>query len=199
MKLIVGLGNPGRKYENTRHNLGFACVEAIARAVGAGPGTGKFDAELQDVVWGEERLLLVRPLTFMNLSGQSVRRFVDFYRLPLLQMLVICDDLALPPGVLRLRAGGSSGGQKGLQNICDVLGSTDVPRLRIGIGSAPPEWDAADYVLARVPAGEREVLDQAIGAGCQAALHWATHGMNAAMNRYNQVPASGKKPPDDAA
>jgi peptidyl-tRNA hydrolase, PTH1 family len=199
MKLIVGLGNPGRKYENTRHNLGFACVGAIARSVGAGPGTGKFDAELQDVVWGVERLLLVRPLTFMNLSGQSVRRFVDFYRLPLSQLLVICDDLSLPVGTIRLRATGSSGGQKGLQNICDVLGSIDVPRLRLGIGAAPPEWDAADYVLARVPAHEREMLDQAVQAGCEAALVWAGQGISAAMNRFNRNPASEIKPPDDAA
>ncbi len=199
MKLIVGLGNPGRKYENTRHNLGFACLEAVARSVGAGSGTGKFDADLQDVVWGEERLLLVRPLTFMNLSGQAVRRFVDFYRLPLSQLLVICDDLALPVGTIRLRATGSSGGQKGLQNICDVLGSIDIPRLRLGIGAAPPEWDAADYVLARVPAGEREILDQAVQAGCEAALYWAGQGISAAMNRFNRNPASEKKPPDDAA
>lgn len=201
MKLVVGLGNPGRKYEGTRHNIGFECVEAVARRAGLSgqPGQGRFDADCRDVRIEGQRVLLVRPLTYMNLSGQSVRRFVDFFRIPLPDLLVICDDLALPVGALRMRAGGSSGGQKGLQNICDLLGSTDIPRLRIGIGACPPEWDAADYVLARIPAAERLVLDDAVARAADAVICWTREGINEAMSRFNRVPSRPSGPDNQTA
>lgn len=185
MKLIVGLGNPGRRYEGTRHNIGFAAVGRMVAAAGGGRSASKFDAEYHDLTWKNQRVLLVRPLTFMNLSGQSVRKFADFFRLPLPDILVICDDLALPAGKIRLRAGGTSGGQKGLQNIFDQMGSTAIPRLRIGIGSSPEGWDAADYVLSKIPPAERLELDASLDRAVEASACWLEDGIASAMNRFN--------------
>ncbi len=188
MKLIVGLGNPGRRYEATRHNVGFDCLAGVARALDAGRSSARFDADFFDCTWQGERILLVRPLTYMNLSGQSVRKFADFFRIPLPEILVICDDLALPPGKIRLRPGGSSGGQKGLQNICQMLGSTDIARLRIGIGATPAGWDTADYVLSRLGDDDRGAIDDAIVRAIEAVKCWVAEGMGPAMNRFNAPP-----------
>lgn len=185
MKLVVGLGNPGRKYDGTRHNIGFEVIESLAGRLGLGRSQAKFDADFSDIVWKDERILLVRPLTFMNLSGYSVRRFADFFRIPLSDLLVICDDLALPVGTIRLRPSGSSGGQKGLQHICDQMGSIEVPRLRIGIGAAPAGWDAADYVLSRISGDDRAALDQAVSRSSNAVLCWVESGIARAMNLFN--------------
>jgi len=192
MKLVVGLGNPGRRYEGTRHNVGFELIEQLGRELGAGRSQAKFDADFLDVSWQGERLLLVRPLTYMNLSGHSVRRFADFFRIPLSEMLVICDDLSLPVGTIRMRPSGSSAGQKGLQHICDQMGSTEVPRLRIGIGAAPSGWDAADFVLSRISGDDRLILDQAISRSSQAVLCWIESGIALAMNRFNGAIPAGE-------
>jgi PTH1 family peptidyl-tRNA hydrolase len=185
MKMIVGLGNPGRRYEGTRHNVGFDAVLALAKAICADRSSAKFDADYFDLNWSGERLLLVRPLTFMNLSGQSVRKFVDFFRIPLSEILVICDDLALPTGTIRMRPGGSSGGQKGLQNICDLLGSTDVPRLRIGIGSTPDGWDTANFVLSKLSGDDSEEIKGSLVRATEAVQCWIQQGIVEAMNRFN--------------
>lgn len=189
MKLVVGLGNPGRKYEGTRHNIGFECLDRLVRAWGAGSGSGKFDAEYHDCRWKNERILLVRPLTYMNLSGQSVRKFSDFFRIPLPEILVICDDLALPPGTIRIRPGGTSGGQKGLQSIIDLMGSNAFARLRIGIGQTPAGWETADYVLSKVTSGDRVELDGALERSVAAVECWVVDGVDRAMNRFNGDPS----------
>jgi peptidyl-tRNA hydrolase, PTH1 family len=143
MKLVVGLGNPGKKYQGTRHNVGFEVLDELARRTQAGGPKSKFSGNLVETRVDEEKLLLLYPHTYMNLSGNSVRPAFDFYKLELPDVLVVCDDFNLPVGKLRLRPQGSSGGQKGLADIVRKLGSEEVPRLRIGIGRPPGRMDAA--------------------------------------------------------
>src|SRR4051812_11981673 len=183
MKVIVGLGNPGRQYAGTRHNVGFAVIDALA----AGPSTAavrsRFQAQLAEVTEDGLTLLLVKPETFMNLSGQSVRQVVDFYKLPLDDLLVVCDDFALPLGKLRVRAKGTHGGHNGLRNIQEHLGTTEYARLRVGVGG--PKDKAIDHVLGRFGAGERRDIEDAVGRAVQAVLVWAREGVAACMNRFN--------------
>ena len=190
MKLIAGLGNPGQRYIGTRHNIGFEAIRRLRLKLGGDKLRGKFDSDFTESIIAGEKLVLMCPLTFMNLSGRSVQAAVDFFSLPLPNLLVICDDLNLPLGSVRLRSSGSAGGQKGLQNICNLLGSQMFPRLRIGIGAAPPNWDAADYVLAKFSAEEKIDVDRAIDAAVEAALVWMNSGMEVAMARFN---GSGNK------
>jgi PTH1 family peptidyl-tRNA hydrolase len=188
MKLVVGLGNPGRKYAGTRHNVGFDVVVLLARRFSAPAPRSAFQADVTEAAIHGERVLLAAPQTYMNLSGRSVRQIVDFYKLSLDQLLVVCDDLNLPPGRLRLRASGSAGGQKGLQNIIEHLGTEEFPRLRLGIGRPPPPIDAVDYVLMRFPADERELIAAAIEQAAQAVELWVRVGTSAAMNQVNAPP-----------
>ena len=197
MKLIVGLGNPGQKYAGTRHNIGFEVVDYLAAAPGCTPFREKFEAFVAELKEGGESVLLVKPLTFMNLSGRAVRAVIDFYKLPIDQMLVICDDFNLPLGKLRIRTKGSHGGQNGLRNIQDQLGTNEYARLRIGVGQPGP-GEAVDHVLSKFKPGERKAVEDAIAQAAQAALTWIRHGTEAAMNRFNG-PADepgGKKPRD---
>jgi PTH1 family peptidyl-tRNA hydrolase len=192
MKLVVGLGNPGRKYVGTRHNVGFEVLAELTRRHGAAAPRTDFDAQVTEVAIDGERVILAAPQTYMNISGRSVRRVVDFYKLPLEQLLVVCDDLNLPPGRLRLRAAGSAGGQKGLQNIIDQLGTEQFARLRLGIGRPPPPIDAVDYVLMRFPAGEREFLQNAVADAAGAVEAWVRKGVAAAMNEVNGPRSGGE-------
>jgi PTH1 family peptidyl-tRNA hydrolase len=186
MKLVVGLGNPGRKYAGTRHNVGFEVLAELASRSGASSPQFKFDAELMDVQLAGTRVLLAAPQTWMNLSGRAVQQIVSFYKLPLQEILIVCDDLNLPCGRLRLRRSGSAGGQKGLQNIIDQLGSQDIARLRIGIDRpANDRVDPADYVLSRFFSEQRKIIDDAIPAAADAVELWVTQGIDAAMNRAN--------------
>ncbi len=157
MKLVVGLGNPGQKYVGTRHNVGFEVIAELARRYNVGRPKAKFDGELAEVMINNEKTILLSPLTFMNLSGRCVQPVVDFYKLDLEDVLIICDDFNLPLSRLRFRPKGSDGGQNGLKDIFQRLGTRDVPRLRIGIGKPPPRWDVADYVLGKF---EKADLDQ---------------------------------------
>jgi PTH1 family peptidyl-tRNA hydrolase len=186
MKLIVGLGNPGRKYEGTRHNVGFAVVEELARRSAVGRVKLEHKAETVEAAVGSERLLLVCPQTFMNNSGQSVRKFVDFYKLELDRLLIVCDDMNLDAGAIRLRAKGSCGGQNGLRDVARQLASEEFARLRIGIGRPPGEWSSTDYVLGKFTRGEQPVVDDAIVQAVEAASDWAEHGIDQAMNRHNR-------------
>jgi PTH1 family peptidyl-tRNA hydrolase len=184
MKVIVGLGNPGLKYARTRHNIGFEVIDYLAAAQGSSPFREKFEAFVAEQKEGDEAILLVKPLTFMNLSGRSVRAILDFYKLPVEQVLVICDDFNLPLGKLRIRAKGSHGGQNGLRNIQEQL-STDVySRLRIGVGQPVP-GDAVDFVLSKFKPGERAATEEAVALAAQAALVWVRQGIDACMNRFN--------------
>jgi PTH1 family peptidyl-tRNA hydrolase len=185
MKVVIGLGNPGRKYEETRHNVGFQLLAELARRHGARAPKAKFEAEIAEIQLGSERVLLVGPQTFMNASGRSVRPLVDFYQLELSNLLVVCDDIALPLGRIRLRKSGSSGGQKGLENILQQFGTQEVARLRIGVDAPPPQMDAADYVLGRFGKREAEVVDTALMRAADAAEAWVIDGLVAAMNRFN--------------
>ena len=194
MKVLVGLGNPGKKYEGTRHNIGFDLLAELSRRWSAPKPRDKFEAQLTEVLIGAERLLLAAPQTFMNLSGRSVRQLIDFYQLTPADVLVVCDDMNLPVGKLRLRKSGSSGGQKGLQNILQHLGTEAVARLRIGVGRPAGERDAADYVLDRFHKSELATIDTAVAAAADAVECWLKEGLDAAMNRYNAGKGSEGEP-----
>jgi peptidyl-tRNA hydrolase, PTH1 family len=185
MKLVVGLGNPGKKYEGTRHNVGFELVAELAHRHGAARPRTKFEAEVAEVTIGAERVLLMAPQTYMNNSGRSVRQALDFYQLLPADILVVCDDINLALGRLRIRKGGSAGGQKGLANIIQQLGTEAFPRLRIGIDLPPVGRDAADYVLDRFGKAEARVIADAVKLGADAIGIWLAQGVDAAMNRFN--------------
>jgi PTH1 family peptidyl-tRNA hydrolase len=189
VKLIVGLGNPGRQYEGTRHNVGFVVVDEIARRRRV--DLSRFDRDFEGLVGesdiGGERTWLLKPLTYMNLSGRSVAAFVRFYKLATGDVLIVGDDLDLLPGQIRLRASGSGGGQKGLTDVLAKLGTQDVPRLRIGIGKVHKDA-TVDHVLSRFAPDEREPMAEAIAAAADAAECWAAEGITTAMNRFNKKP-----------
>ncbi len=185
MKLVVGLGNPGRKYEGTRHNIGFEVVFALARKLATGRPKTEFQAEVVEASTGSERLLLVCPQTFMNLSGASVLRARDFYKLENHDLLIVCDDFNLPLGKLRIRQSGSAGGQKGLQDIIRCLGTEDFPRLRIGIGEPPEQWEGRDFVLSKFTKEEQTEAQISVVRAAEAVECWATAGIAACMNQFN--------------
>jgi PTH1 family peptidyl-tRNA hydrolase len=185
MKLIVGLGNPGRKYEKTRHNVGFEVLDVVAQRNAAGSVKEKFHGRIAEATIGGGSVLLLWPLTLMNRSGQSVAAAMSFYQLPLAELLVVCDDFNLPLGKLRFRGQGTAGGQKGLDDIIQRLGSEEFARLRIGIGPVPDAWDPADYVLGRFTAAERPVVEDAIARAADGVECWVAEGIEAGMNRFN--------------
>lgn len=184
MKIVVGLGNPGRNYTGTRHNVGFAVVDYLASGPSVSRFQSRFQAQVAEFVEGGEKVLLLKPETFMNLSGRAVRQAVDFYNLQAADLLVVCDDINLPLGKLRVRARGTHGGHNGLRDIQNHLGSTEYPRLRIGVGAPKPD-EAVDHVLGRFRPTERPVIDEAVALAAQAVLVWATRGVEACMNEYN--------------
>lgn len=183
-KLVVGLGNPGSRYAGTRHNVGFDVIDLLAGTPQAGPFQKRCDAQVAEWRDAELRLLLVKPLTFMNRSGWAVRQVVNYYQVPLADLLVVCDDINLPLGRLRVRARGTHGGHNGLRDIQNQLGTTEYARLRIGVG-APPEQGAVEHVLGRFPPSERPLIAQAEQRAAQAVLVWAGQGVEACMNQYN--------------
>ena len=185
MKLVVGLGNPGRKYVETRHNVGFRVVAELADRLSAPSARAKFDGEYSEVNVAGERLLLLQPQTFMNRSGASVLAARDFFKIDNNDILIICDDFSLPLGRLLFRPKGSAGGQKGLNDVIQRLGSQDVPRLRIGIDPPPDNWDVADFVLSRFRTNELKTMDMAIQVAADAVETWSRAGVDACMNKYN--------------
>ena len=189
MKLIVGLGNPGDRYRGTRHNVGWEVLAELARrhAPGAKP-EANFEAETLRCEIGGGPALLVSPLTYMNLSGRSVAAALRFHKLTPADALVVCDDPNLPPGRLRLRGKGSHGGQNGLRDVIEKLGTDEYPRLRVGVGRPPGKMDAAAYVLARFADDERPEIDLAVQDAADACERWAADGLQAAMNLANAPP-----------
>lgn len=183
-KLVVGLGNPGSKYEGTRHNIGFDVVDRLAESTPRSSFQRKFDGLLAETEIDFRRVLLLKPQTYMNLSGQCVRACLQFYKIEPADMLVTCDDLSLPLGKLRIRRGGSDGGQKGLRDIITHVGTSDFPRLRIGIGDQAGR-DASDFVLTRFRSSERPIIDDALILATQAVAVWVAQGIEPAMNRFN--------------
>lgn len=195
MKIIVGLGNPGSKYVGTRHNIGYEVVDYLAAGPGVGGFRNLFQSQVAEAVEGGEKILFMKPETFMNLSGRAVRGAVDFYKLTAADVLVICDDINLPLGKLRVRASGSHGGQNGLRNIQEMLGTDQYPRLRIGVGQPGP-GQAIDYVLGRFKPGERSPMDDAVAKAATAVMVWVRQGLPACMNLANgeEKPSKPKKP-----
>lgn len=187
MKIIVGLGNPGKKYEGTRHNVGFEVLKLMAEKAMAEAPRSKFDSLVSEAMLGGQRTLLVWPQTYMNRSGLAARQAVGFYKASLEDLLVICDDFHLDVGRIRMRAKGSSGGQNGLKDIANQLGSEQYCRLRIGVGPAPSGRDTADFVLGRFAAKDKELVDVSLHDAAAATECWATHGPTEAMNRFNGV------------
>src|SRR5579884_468345 len=183
MKVIIGLGNPGSKYRGTRHNVGFDVVDCLAEGPSVGPFQSRFQAAIAEMREDGEKVLLVKPETFMNLSGRAVRQVLDFYQVPVQELLVVCDDINLPLGKLRARAKGTHGGHNGLRDIQAHLGTTEYARLRIGVG-APEEEDAIDHVLGRFRPGERPVIEDAVARAVQAVAVWLHNGIQACMNQY---------------
>jgi peptidyl-tRNA hydrolase, PTH1 family len=186
MKLVIGLGNPGRKYEGTRHNVGFVVVDELARRhAGGATRRTNFQADTIEASIGGEKVLFAKPQTYMNLSGATALAGRDFYKLANSDLLVVCDDFALPLAMLRIRPKGSGGGQKGLADIIRRLGTDEVPRLRIGVGTLPAGWDGADFVLGKFAKEEQKEIDVAVVRAADAVADWVTEGIAPAMNKYN--------------
>jgi PTH1 family peptidyl-tRNA hydrolase len=184
MKVVVGLGNPGGRYAGTRHNVGFAVVDALAESPRASRFQSRFHAQVAELIEEADKVLLVKPETFMNLSGRCVRQVMDFYQVPVADLLVVSDDINLPLGKIRARARGTHGGHNGLRDIQNHLGTTEYARLRIGV-DAPREDNAIDHVLGRFRSVERRVIDDAVQRAAQAVLVWAHQGIEACMNQFN--------------
>ena len=186
MFIIVGLGNPEQKYAGTRHNIGFSAVTVLADENRISIDTKKHKALIGKGVVGGQKVLLAEPQTYMNLSGESVRELVDYYKIdPEEELIVIYDDINLPPGKLRIRPKGSAGGHNGIKNIIAHLGSDRFPRIRIGVGEKPRGWDLVDYVLGRFPAGEEPVIREALAKAANACEVIMNEGVDAAMNQFN--------------
>ncbi|QGJ71734.1 Peptidyl-tRNA hydrolase [Planctomycetales bacterium 10988] len=185
MKLVVGLGNPGRRYQNTRHNIGWEVLAALSQQYSGTSPKQKFSGEVVEIRVAGEMLLLLAPHTYMNRSGQSVRQAVDFYRLEPADLLVICDDMNLPIDRIRIRAKGSAGGQKGLADILRHLSTEEVPRLRLGVGRPPEGWNPANYVLGQFSKDERPTINASVDRAVKAVACWAEEEMQACMNRFN--------------
>ncbi|HEV3303684.1 MAG TPA: aminoacyl-tRNA hydrolase [Planctomycetaceae bacterium] len=185
MKIVVGLGNPGPKYDRTRHNVGFRVIDELSQRLAAGKPRLRFDATLAEGNLGGEKVLLASPQTYMNESGRSVRQLVDFFGLQLGDLLVVCDDFNLELARLRMRAGGSAGGQKGLADMIRKLATEDFPRLRIGIGRPPQHMDSSDFVLSKFKRSEQQSIDDAVVRAAEGVELWIRSGIGPAMNRIN--------------
>ena len=198
LKLIVGLGNPGRRYRGTRHNIGFAVVDEVARRHEAGFESAPADALMARARrLGDAGAILVKPLTMMNLSGFAVSDLARYFRVALADLLVVADDVSLPLGRLRARPRGSDGGHKGYRSIIEQLGSAEFARLRVGIGRGDARRDLADYVLGGFDPGERPEAEEAVGRAADAAELFATEGIEAVMNRFNADPLARAADPGE--
>lgn len=186
MFLIVGLGNPGRQYEHTRHNAGFDVMDALAEKYNISISESGHKALFGKGMIGGQKVILAKPQTFMNLSGESVAELLHYYKIdPEEELLVIFDDISLAPGNIRIRKKGSAGGHNGIKNIIAHLGTQEFPRIKVGVGAKPPKMDLADYVLSRFGAEEQKIMDEAFGEAAEAAVMMMTAGAERAMNHYN--------------
>ena len=185
MKMIIGLGNPGKEYAQTKHNVGFMVIDAIADELNVAVEKKQCQALTQTANWDGQKILLVKPQTFMNLSGQAVMELLHYYNDRIDDLLVIHDDLDLPPGQLRFKQGGGAGGHNGIKNIIAHLGTQEFPRIKVGVGDKPPRMDLADYVLSRFSKEDREKMEQAFKDAAEAVEVMITEGADAAMNQFN--------------
>lgn len=193
MYIIAGLGNPGKKYEGSRHNVGFMALDELADHYGIQVSEKAHKALIGKGIIEGNKVILVKPQTFMNLSGESIRAVLDYYKAEPSEFIVIYDDISLVPGNIRIRKKGSAGGHNGIKNIIAHLGTQEFPRIRIGVGEKPEKMDLADYVLGHFSKGEEEVMRQAYQDGAQAAVSMMTDGIDAAMNRFNGAARGEKK------
>ena len=190
MTIVVGLGNPGRRYQGTRHNIGFAVADEVARRHQAEFEDGRGDTLTARCGRGPGSVLVVKPLTMMNLSGGAVAAVAGFYKVDPAAILVAADDVNLPLGRLRLRARGTAGGHNGFRSIIECLGTEEFPRVRVGVGRGDPRRDLADHVLARFDDDERDEVDRAIARAADAVETFLAEGIEAAMSRYNRAEES---------
>ncbi|HHX63052.1 MAG TPA: aminoacyl-tRNA hydrolase [Epulopiscium sp.] len=185
MKLIIGLGNPGKEYTKTRHNIGFEAVDALADNYNININKSKFKALYGEGKVGNEKVVLVKPQTYMNLSGESVKAFATWYKIKEKDILIIYDDVSLPPGKLRIRIKGSAGGHNGIKSIIQHLGTNEFERLKVGIGEKPQGWNLADYVLSRFTNAELKSIEQTMEDIVGATTLIIEKGIQDAMNKYN--------------
>lgn len=184
--LLVCLGNPGDKYENTRHNVGFMVADEVADRVNAPIQKLKYKALTNTVTLGGQKVLVMKPITYMNLSGEAVRQAVDFFKVPADHVLVVSDDTALAVGRLRIRKGGSAGGHNGLKNIIQHLGTDQFPRVRLGVGEKPhPDYDLADWVLGKFQGEDKKAMDAAVKKAADAIECILSRGLDMGMNQFN--------------
>ena len=185
--LIVGLGNPGLQYEKTRHNVGFRAVDKLCEELGTKCDRSKFKSLYADAKIGDKRVLILKPQTYMNNSGQAVTEAMKFYKIPIGKVIVISDDVTLDVGRLRIRAKGSAGGHNGLKDIIELGGSEEFPRIKIGFGKKPhPDYDIKDWVLGKFPKQDEKVIEESISLAADAALCMIKTDIQTAMNRYNR-------------
>jgi peptidyl-tRNA hydrolase, PTH1 family len=183
--LVIGLGNPGREYRLTRHNIGFMLLDRLTVELGTRFARLQSKALVASANYQEKKVILAKPQTFMNLSGQSVLGLVHFYKLPLENLLIAHDDLDLPVGTIRIRPDGGSAGQKGMQNTIERLGTDEFPRLRLGIGHPPGQMQPPDYVLQDFPAAENTIVSETLDRAVEAVLLWIREGLDISMNKFN--------------
>ncbi|GAB4566097.1 MAG: aminoacyl-tRNA hydrolase [Anaerolineales bacterium] len=183
--LLIGLGNPGREYKDTRHNIGFMLIDHLAERIGARGMKVQSKAIVTSGLHEERKLILAKPQTYMNLSGHSVQGLLHFYKIPHTHLLVAHDDLDIPYGTIRIRPTGGPGGQRGMANTIELLGTKDFPRLRLGIGRPPGRMEAKDYVLQNFSKDELKLMPDLLSRASDAALEFVMNGLNAAMNKYN--------------
>ncbi|NLY11134.1 MAG: aminoacyl-tRNA hydrolase [Firmicutes bacterium] len=186
VKIIVGLGNPGSRYANTRHNMGFWVIDELSKQWNISVNKTRFEAIYGEGVVFSEKVILVKPQTFMNLSGSSVKQALNYFSQDVSSLLIVYDDLDLEPGVIRLKPSGSAGGHNGVKDIIQKLATQDFARLRIGIGASPSEMEAADYVLAKINESEQKVYQETVKRAVLAIETWIQFGIERAMNSYNQ-------------
>lgn len=183
--LIVGLGNPGREYRNTRHNVGFLAIDALAKSLNVTLGKVQSKALVGQGKIGASKVILVKPQTYMNLSGQAVSGLLNFYKISTEHLIVIHDDIDLPFGTIRIRPGGGSAGQRGVKSIIEKVGTQEFARMRLGVGRPPGQMDAAAYVLQPFTKEDEEFLVNFLAKAAEAAGEFVNKGLNAAMNKYN--------------
>lgn len=193
MYIIVGLGNPGKQYEHTRHNVGFEVIDILADRIGIHVGEKKHKGLCGRGVLEGQKVVLVKPQTFMNLSGECVRAVVDFYKVAEDEVIVIYDDVSLEPGQLRIRGKGSAGGHNGIKNMIAHLGTQEFPRVKVGVGEKPKGMDLADYVLSRFLKEEQGKMDDAFKEAADAVAMMVGQGLGPAMNHFNVKKKAGQK------
>ena len=185
MLIIAGLGNPGKEYENTRHNAGFMVMDALAEKIGADISEKKHKALCGKGVIGGEKVILMKPQTYMNSSGESIRAAADYYKVDPEDILIVYDDISLAPGQLRIRAKGSAGGHNGIKDIIRQLGTEKFLRIKVGVGAKPKGWDLADYVLGHFQGDEKKLMEEAYDRAAAAVAEILTDGPDKAMNDFN--------------